>query len=130
MRMIKIVMAFVLLMCFVTPAPATKVSKESKGRADVVELSQKLREVIRLVEKSEIACGPRNTLVRRLRLVDDALVSGYRTGAAGLLAAWIKRAQGMVAAGTLDPTLHVELKAELQAILEQIGTGWSKNAGP
>ena len=130
MRMIKIVMAFVLLMCFATAAPAAKVSKESNGRGDVVKLSQKLRQVILLVEKSEMPCGPRNTLVRRLRLVDDALVSGYRTGASGLLAAWIKRAEGMAAAGTLDPTLQVKLKAELQAILEQIGTGWSKKAGP
>jgi len=130
MRMIKIVMAFALLMCFATAVPAAQVSKKSNGRGDVVELSQKLRQVILLVEKSELACGIRNTLVRRLRLVDDALVSGYRTGASGLLAAWIKRAQSMAAAGTLDATLHAKLKAELQAILEQIGAGWSKKAGP
>jgi hypothetical protein len=130
MRMIKILMPFVLLICFATAAPAAKVAKESNGRADIAKLSQKLRQVILLVEKSELACGIRNTLVRRLRLVDDALVSGYRTGASGLLAAWIKRAQSMAAAGTLDATLHAKLKAELQAILEQIGTGWSKKAGP
>jgi delta endotoxin, N-terminal domain len=129
-RMIKIVMVVVLLMCFATAVPAAKVAKKSNGRGDVVELSQKLRKVIRLVEKSEMACGPRNTLVRRLRLVDDALVSGQRTAASGLLTVWIKRAEKMAAAGTLEATLHVQLEEELQAILEQIGTGWSRKAGP
>jgi hypothetical protein len=36
----------------------------------------------------------------------------------------------MATAGTLDATLHVKLKAELQAILDQIGTGWADEAGP
>jgi hypothetical protein len=109
---------------------AAKVSKKSKGRCDVVKLSQKLRETIRLVEKSDMACGPRNTLVRRLRLVDDALVSGNRTAASGLLGTWIKRAQGMEVAGTIDSILQMELEEKLQAIHEQIGTGWSEAAKP
>lgn len=109
-----------------------KVWKDNKGRGDVVKLSHKLREVIRFVEKSEMemACGPRNALVRRLRLVDDALLSGNRTAASGLLTVWIAKARNMAATGMLDPDLHEDLDGELQGILEQIGTGWTETAMP
>jgi hypothetical protein len=131
MRMTKIVMAFVLLICFATAVPGAQASQKSTGRRDVAKLSQKLRQVIHLVKSSKkIGCGPRNSLIRRLRLVDDALVSGHRTGASGLLTAWIKRAESMAGTGTLDPTLHAQLKEKLQAILEQIGTGWAQTPGP
>ena len=36
----------------------------------------------------------------------------------------------MAAAGTLGANLHVTLVDKLQPILAQIGTGWSKKAGP
>lgn len=105
-------------------------SKASNGRSDVVQLSRKVRELIRVVEGSDITCDIRNTLVRRLRRLDDALRSGQRTGAGVLLAGWRARAQRMATTGVLSASANNAVQERLGAIQDEIGLDWPARPKP
>lgn len=99
-------------------------------QGDLVKLSQRVRELIRVVEASEAPCDIRNTWVRRLRLLDDALRSGQRTSASVLLGAWRARAERMVSARLLSASANEVLQQRLAAIQGEIGSGIPENPKP
>ena len=107
-------------------APATA----ARGQGDLAQLSRRVRDLIRVVETSDVPCDTRNTVVRRLRLLDDALLSGRRTGAAALLASWRARAEKMASARLLSASANDAVQQRLSAIEDEIGLGWPKKPKP
>ncbi len=61
--------------------------------------------------------------MQRLRLVDDALLSGNRSAARGLLEVWIAQARSMEGAGLLTSAHGTMLQPALGSMLPQIGAG-------
>ena len=124
-----------LIAAMTATAPAALAQPASPGIggqavADVHHLSNQLRDVIKNVEKAGLPCVTRNNIVRRLRLVDDALLTGNRSAAAGLLTAWIAQARSMQGAGLLSAPQGAMLQVPLGNILPQIGFGSAKNPPP
>ena len=124
-----------LLAAFITLMPTAATARsgpgpQDHGQASVHQLSAQLRQVIRLVERADLPCTTRTTMVRRLRAVDDALVSGRRTGAAGLLAAWLEGASRMGGSGVLSAQQASGLRSRLLAVEDGIGTGWPEVPAP
>jgi hypothetical protein len=105
-------------------------SSVSIRHRDVVELSQRLRRVIRAVERAQLSCDLKNTLVRRLRRVDDALLTGRHSAASALLQAWMYRIEAVAATGALESVEisdHDNIVQALLSIHEEIGTGWPEH---
>jgi hypothetical protein len=99
--------------------------------ADVHQLANRVRQVIKLIEDSTtIPCETRNHLVKRLRTLDDALESGDRSGARALVIAWTGEARSNQRAGLLSAAHGSILHNGLQGLLEQIGTGAPDKPGP
>lgn len=113
-----------------TSSKVASPSQPEVTQGDLVRLSLRLRTVIRAVEKTELSCDLKNTLVRRLRLVDDGLRSGRPSSAAGLLAAWISRVEAIAAANALSPPLADRLRSQLPLIQDKLGVGWRKDPKP
>ena len=107
------------------------VARAVRHEADVHQLANRVRKVIKLVEENPtIPCETRNHLVRRLRSVDDALESGHRSEAAALVMAWTSEARSHQRAGLLSAPHGAILHNGLQGFVEQIGTGWPEKPGP
>jgi hypothetical protein len=108
-------------------------SSVSMQPRDVLQLSQRLRRVIRAVEKAQLSCDLKNTLVRRLRRVDDALWSGRHSASGALLRAWMHRIEAVAATDALQAVEipgHDNLMQALSSIHEEIGTGWPERPRP
>ncbi len=113
------------------PAPPAAVQPaQTMTQADVQLLDRSLYDVITLVERYDnIACQTRNTIVRRLRMVENALVAGRYTAAASLLDIWMRKYAKMQKAGLLPPELAGVLQERLGAIRPLIRSGWSARPG-
>ncbi len=125
--------ALTLLAAIILTAPAALAQPAppgNRGQADARLLSNRLRELMKEVEKSRLPCATSNSVVGPLRHVDDALLSGRRSAASGMLAAFIPRIRSMQGAGLLTAELGSLLQRELGDILPQIGTGWPEKPMP
>jgi hypothetical protein len=120
-----------MLLAVVILTPGTAMAVPHPGQAparSTQAISAQLEQVIAALEHAKLSCATRNTLVRRLRLVDDALVTGRRTGAAGLLAGWLASSGRMqsdrVLTGRLATRQIGRLRQRLAAVNGGIGAGW------
>jgi hypothetical protein len=109
------------------PAQASQVAGD---HADIVKLSQRVRELIRLVERSDLRCEIRNELVRRLRLLDDTLRSGNIAGARALVSAWRAWVAERAGTGLLAASVNDVVQERLAPLEGQIGLGWAEDAMP
>jgi hypothetical protein len=128
-RSLAVLLAILVLTVGIAPAPVSA-APGSAHQPNVHQLSGQLRQVIRQVTKLDLPCATRNTLVRRLRAVDDALVSGRRTAAAGLLGYAIDRVVSMRQGAVLTSQESGFLQDRLTDIREKVGTGWPAEPGP
>ena len=102
-----------------------------KGEANVHQLANRVRKVIKVVEKDPtIPCETRNHLVRRLRLVNDALESGNRSGARALVMAWKSEFRSYQRVGLLSAEHGKILHNGLHGFLDEIGIGATAKPGP
>lgn len=108
-----------------TPSQATK-DKE----ANVHQLSNRVEKLIKEVEDSTVACETRNGIVRRLRLLDDALRSGRRSAARSMVLAWRQNAWNLQAGRVIGPELGSSLQSQLGDMVDEIGYGWPDKPGP
>lgn len=93
----------------------------------VQELSSVVLKLIKTVEDSTaVACETRNDVVRRLRELDDALLSGRRSAAQVLATAWRQDAWSMEAARVIGPELGSSLQNRLSRLQGTIGSGDDK----
>jgi hypothetical protein len=93
---------------------------------NLYELAVSLRRVVQRVREASIACVTRDTIYQRLRSLYGTLVSGDRTGAAGLLRVWIADVNSKAAAGVLTDPEAASLETGLRAVLRRVGHGESK----
>jgi hypothetical protein len=93
----------------------------------VHELSSVVLSLIRTVEGSTaLACETRNSVVRRLRELDDALLLGRRSAAQALASAWRQDAWSMEAARVIGPELGSSLQNRLDRLRGKIGSGYDR----
>jgi hypothetical protein len=93
-------------------------------------LAARARTLIAHVEASELPCATRTQIVRRLRILHDAIESGRRTAAHGLLIAWMHDARTSMGTGLLPPELGATLHSRMDQVLTQIGEGWPEHPRP
>ncbi len=91
--------------------------------ANVLRLSSILVKLIKEVEDSTLPCETRNSVVRRLRKLDDALRSGHLSAAQALATAWRQHAWSLQAAQVLSPELGSSIQNRLSYIEGNIGVG-------
>ncbi len=108
-----------------TPSQADK-AKE----VNVHQLSNRVEKLIKEVENSTLTCPTRNSIVRRLRELDDALRSGRPSAAQAMALSWRQHAWSLQSGKVVNPELGSTLQNELREISDQIGTGWSTKPGP
>jgi hypothetical protein len=102
-----------------------------KGEANVHQLANRVRKVIKVVEDDPtIPCETRNHLVRRLRLVNDALESGNRSAARALVMAWSSEIRSHQRVGLLSAEHGSILHNGLHGFLDEIGIGAPDKPGP
>ncbi len=102
-----------------------------KQYADVHQLANRVRKVIKVVEDDPtIPCETRNHLVRRLRLVNDALESGNRSAARALVMAWKSEFRSYQRVGLLSAEHGRILHNGLHGFLDEIGIGATAKPGP
>jgi len=104
--------------------------KAEKEKFKVHQLSHDLEKLIKIVEDSTLPCETRNSVVRRLRKLDDALRSGNRSAAQAMVQAWRQHAWNQQAARVIGPELGSSLQRELGAMEDQIGYGWPDEPVP
>lgn len=96
----------------------------------VQQLSNRVEKLIRIVESSTLPCDTRNVVVRRLRKLDDALLSERRSAARSLVQAWRRDAWSLEAARLIGPDIGSSLQNQLSGLRDNIGYGWSEKPGP
>jgi hypothetical protein len=96
----------------------------------VQQLSNRVEKLIRIVERSTLPCETRNAVVERLRVLDDALLSGRRSAARALVQAWRQHFWSMEAARVIGPDIGSPLQNQLSEMVDEIGYGWSERRGP
>jgi len=102
-----------------------------KQQADVHQLANRVRKVIKVIEEDPtIPCETRNHLVKRLRMLDDALESGNRSAARALVIAWTSEARSYQRAGLLSAEHGSILHNGLHGFVEEIGIGAPDKPGP
>jgi hypothetical protein len=102
-----------------------------KGEVNVHQLANRVRKVIKVVEKDPtIPCETRNHLVRRLRSVNDALESGNRSAARALVIAWKSEFRSHQRFGLLSAEHGSILHKGLHGFLDEIGIGATDKPGP
>jgi hypothetical protein len=120
-------------------APTAAVSQDGAAHASTastaaqpgaLEMSQRVRELIRVVEQSELPCGIRNELVSQLRLLDDALRSGNLAGARALLSAWRAWAEHRAGTGLLSASTNDVVQQRLALLEGRIGLDWPEKLKP
>ncbi|UFS71251.1 ricin-type beta-trefoil lectin domain protein [Geomonas sp. RF6] len=114
------------------PEKQVAVQGADKGRpgANVHQLATEVEKLIKEVENSTLTCPTRNSIVRRLRELDDALRSGNPSAAQAMALAWRQHAWSLQSGKVVYPELGSSLQNQLREISEQIGTGWSPKPGP
>jgi len=108
-------------------------SPDQSGKVKTVpvqQLSNRVERLIKVVEESTLPCDTRNTLVRRLRKLDDALLSERRSAARALVQAWRRDAWSLEAARLIGPDIGSSLQNQLGDLTDDIGYGWSEKPGP
>jgi hypothetical protein len=103
---------------------------QSGKTVPVQQLSSVVLKLIRTVEGSDLACETRNSIVGKLRLLDDALLSGRRTAAQALAQAWRQDTWSLMAAGVISPEVGSSLHNRLSHMQGAIGIGWPAKPGP
>jgi hypothetical protein len=93
-------------------------------------LAARARALITYIETSELPCETRTQIVRRLRLLHDAIESGQRTSAQGLLIAWMRDARTSISSGLLTAEQGATLHARMDEVLTQIGDGSPEHPRP
>ena len=121
-----VILAFGLISSSGVPALA---EKGSPGK-DVQQLSNRVEKLIKIVEDSTLACETRNSVVRRLRKLDDALRSGNRSAARAFVQAWRQDAWLLQSARVLSPEVGSSLQTKLSGLEDEIGFGWPDKPGP
>jgi hypothetical protein len=115
----------------VPSASATAAKAGTTKTVPVQRLSSVVMSLIRTVEGSTaLACETRNSVVRRLRELDDALLSGRRSAAVALASAWRQDAWSMEAARVIGPELGSSLQNRLGRLQGKIGWGYAAKSGP
>ncbi len=117
----------------VAPAGAVaggRASETVTTSADAVKTSQRVRELIRLVERSDLRCEVRNELVEQLRLLDDALRSGNLTAVRALITAWRGWAQRRAGTGLLNASTNDVIQQRLAQLEGQFGLEWPRKPKP
>lgn len=114
----------------VTATPSTTMPSTTTHAVPVRQLSNRVEKLIRAVEGSSLPCATQNSVLRLLRNLDDALVSGRRSAAQALALAWDQHAWNLQSARVLSPELGSTLQNGLAAMPDQIGVGWSVKPGP
>ena len=108
-----------------TASQATRVEK-----VNVHQLSKKVEKLIKKVEDLPLACETRNAMVRRLRKLDDALLSGRLSAARAMALAWAGHAWSLQSARVLSPGVGGVVQTHLGGMAGQIGTGWPVKPRP
>lgn len=122
----RMVLVSVIVAMMGAAAPAAKDGKvPNVDKGDLPQLSKELREAIRFVEQTELACPTKNSAVTWLRTIYDNLKSGRRSAAAGLLEALIEDLHSKRDSGLLTAAQRDALHTRLAAITGRVGTGWS-----
>jgi hypothetical protein len=111
--------------------PSSTAAGSSTGKTvPVQQLSSVVLKLIKTVEGSTLPCQTRNDVVRRLRLLDDALLSGRRSAAVALGSAWRQDAWSMQAARLIGPELGSSIQNRLGRLQGKIGSGYAVKPGP
>jgi hypothetical protein len=110
--------------------PAAATPSSTMKTVPVQQLSNRVLKLIKLVEGSTLPCQTRNTVVRRLRELDDSLLSGRRTAAQALAVAWRQDAWSKQASRVISPELGSSIQNRLGTMEGQIGIGWPVKPGP
>ncbi len=108
--------------------PALAETGSPKG--DVHKLSHDVEKLIKIVEGSTLACQTRNAVVRRLRKLNDALLSGRLAEARLMALAWRQNAWSLEAARVLSPEVGSAVQVRLGGLADQLGTAWAAKPGP
>ncbi len=90
------------------------------------KLAVTFRALLGRVGQLRTACVTSNSILEELRSTYDAMVSGDRTGAAGLLSVYIHDAETMRRDGLLTTQQASIVASGLGAVLGRVGTGQSK----
>ena len=90
------------------------------------KLAVTFRRLLGRVQQLRTACVTRNAIVEELRNAYAAMVSGDRSGAAGLLQVYVDDAHGMSTDGLLNGRQASMLASGLGDVLKQVGSGESK----
>jgi hypothetical protein len=93
-------------------------------------LAARARALIAYIEASELPCETRTPIVRRLRILHDAIESGRRSSARGLLIAWMRDARTSISTGLLTAEQGATLHARMDEVLTQIGEGTPEHPRP
>ena len=121
-----VILALWIISLSVVPALAKKGATGTdikKLRHDIQKLSHYVEKLIKTVEHSSLACQTRNSVVRRLRKLDDALRSGNLSAAQAFVQAWREHAWSQQAARVIGPELGSSLQKELGGLVGQIPIG-------
>lgn len=105
-------------------APAQTLPPQSAWQANAHQLGARVLKLIQQAEQSQLNCQVRNVVIRRLRLLYDALTTGRGFAARGFLTAGIKNVRVMQGANLLTPEEGAALQIELADILQQVGGDW------
>ena len=94
----------------------------------VEELSAIVEKLIREVEGSPLACETRNSTVAKLRVLDDALLSGHLMAAQTFAQAWRQDAWSEMGGGVITPEIGSSIQNRLSHIQGKIN--FSSNVKP
>ena len=123
-----VILALGLISSSGVPALAKKGSPGEWG--DVHQLSNIVEKLIKEVEDSTLPCETRNSVVGRLRVLDDALLSGHLSAAQVFVEAWRQDAWSMMAARVISPELGSSIQNRLSHIEGNIDFGSPVKPGP
>ncbi len=110
--------------------PASAVQSGKMKTIPVEQLSNRVEKLIKQVEGSTLPCETRNSTVRRLRVLDDALRSGRLSAARSFAQAWRQHSWSQQAGRVISPEMGSLLQRELGGMEGQIGYGWPVKPGP
>jgi hypothetical protein len=113
------ILLFVILSTVLRVAPCA--FSQEAGQVNIQQLSEQLESLITTVEESSMACETRNAMVRRLRMLDDALLSGRLSAAQDMTLAWGRDAWWLESAGVLGAQVGSEVQIQLDGMADQIG---------
>lgn len=119
--------AFLLLAFGFLSAPAVSAQTlppQSAWQANAHQLATRVLNLIQHTEQSQLNCQVRNLIVRRLRLLHDALTSGRGYAARAFLTAGLKNVRTMQGAHLLTAEQGSALQIELADILQRVGGDW------